>query len=202
MLVLVKIVDHEERRRDIVQVTAQIISKEGMSAATTRHIARMAQSSLGMLTHYFINKDEIVTGALNWCDERFISQLGTMYDDDFLSLDDFIPLFKSLLPLDEISDTEWRVSVNLLTHSLTHAKLVKVRKEKVEFAYAESQRFVQKLQRSGEVRDDIDDVVLSRMIVDLTFGLCINLLTFSMAERASLVEKKIELMLSMLKPEC
>jgi hypothetical protein len=113
-----------------------------------------------------------------------------------------IPLFKSLLPLDEISDTEWRVSVNLLTHSLTHAKLVKVRKEKVEFAYAESQRFVQKLQRSGEVRDDIDDVVLSRMIVDLTFGLCINLLTFSMAERASLVEKKIELMLSMLKPEC
>ena len=202
MLVLVKIVDHEERRRDIVQVTAQIISKEGMSAATTRHIAKMAQSSLGMLTHYFINKDEIVTGALNWCDERFISQLGTMYDDDFLSLDDFIPLFKSLLPLDEISDTEWRVSVNLLTHSLTHAKLVKVRKEKVEFAYAESQRFVQKLQRSGEVRDDIDDVVLSRMIVDLTFGLCINLLTFSMAERASLVEKKIELMLSMLKPEC
>jgi len=202
MLVLVKIVDHEERRRDIVQVTAQIISKEGMSAATTRHIAKMAQSSLGMLTHYFINKDEIVTGALNWCDERFISQLGTMYDDDFLSLDDFIPLFKSLLPLDEISDTEWRVRVNLLTHSLTHAKLVKVRKEKVEFAYAESQRFVQKLQRSGEVRDDIDDVVLSRMIVDLTFGLCINLLTFSMAERASLVEKKIELMLSMLKPEC
>ena len=202
MLVLVKIVDHEKRRRDIVQVTAQIISKEGMSAATTRHIARMAQSSLGMLTHYFINKDEIVTGALNWCDERFISQLGTMYDDDFLSLDDFIPLFKSLLPLDEISDTEWRVRVNLLTHSLTHAKLVKVRKEKVEFAYAESQKFVQKLQSSGEVRDDIDDVVLSRMIVDLTFGLCINLLTFSMAERASLVDKKIELMLSMLKPEC
>ena len=49
MLVLVKIVDHEKRRRDIVQVTAQIISKEGMSAATTRHIAKMAQSSLGML---------------------------------------------------------------------------------------------------------------------------------------------------------
>jgi len=54
-----------------------------------------------------------------------------MYDDDFLSLDDFIPLFKSLLPLDEISDTEWRVRVSLLTHSLTHAKLVKVRKKKL-----------------------------------------------------------------------
>jgi len=201
MLVLAKIVDHEKRRRDIVQVTAQIISKEGMSAATTRHIAKMAQSSLGILTHYFINKDEIVSGALNWCDERFISQLEAMYDDDFLNLDDFIPLFKSLLPLDETSDTEWRVRVNLLTHSLTHAKLVKVRKEKIEFFYAESKKFVQKLQSSGEVRNDIDDVVLSRMIVDLTFGLCINLLSFSMAERATIVDKKIELMLSMLKPE-
>lgn len=202
MLILVKIVDHEERRRDIIQVTAQIISKEGMSAATTRHIARMAQSSLGMLTHYFINKDEIVSGALHWCDERFISQLDTMYDDDFLSLDDFIPLFKSLFPLDEISDTEWRVRVNLLTYSLTHPELVKVRKEKIEFAYAESQRFVEKLQSSGEVRDDIDKVILSRMIVDLTFGLCINLLSYSIAERAIKVDKKISLMLSMLKPEC
>jgi len=201
MLVLAKIVDHEERRRDIVRVTAQIISKEGMSAATTRHIAKMAQSSLGMLTHYFINKDEIVSGALSWCDERFISQLDTLYNDDFLSLDDFISLFKSLLPLDDVSDTEWRVRVNLLTHSLTHPKLVKVRKERIEFAYAESERFVKKLQRSGEVRDDIDDVVLSRMIVDLTFGLCINLLSFSIAERAAKVDKKIELMLSMLKPE-
>ena len=201
MLVLAKIVDHEERRRDIMQVTAQIISKEGMSAATTRHIAKMAQSSLGILTHYFINKDEIVSGALNWCDERFISQLDMMYDDDFLSLDDFVPLFKSLLPLDETSDTEWRVRVNLLTHSLTHTKLVKVRKEKIEFAYAESKRFVKKMQSSGEIRDDIDELVLSRMIVDLTFGTCINLLSFSMSERAAKVDKKIELMLSMLKPK-
>ena len=76
-----------------------------------------------------------------------------------------------------------------------------MRKERIEFAYAESERFVKKLQRSGEVRDDIDDVVLSRMIVDLTFGLCINLLSFSIAERAAKVDKKIELMLSMLKPE-
>jgi len=60
---------------------------------------------------------------------------------------------------------------------------------------------VQKLQSSGEVRNDIDEVVLSRMIVDLTCGLCINLLSFSMAERATIVDKKIELMLSMLKPE-
>ena len=77
-----------------------------------------------------------------------------------------------------------------------------MRKEKIEFAYAESQRFVEKLQSSGEVRGDIDKVVLSRMIVDLTFGLCINLLSYSIAERAIKVDKKISLMLSMLKPEC
>ena len=198
---MAKFVDHEKKRAEIFQVTARIISNEGLSAATTRHIAKMADSSLGILTHYFINKDEILSGALNWCDERFIVRLNAMYDDKSLTLDDFIPLFKCLLPLDEVSDTEWRVRVNLLTHSLTHPQLVKERKEKIEFAYTESKKFVQKLQSSGEIRNDIDDVVLSRMVVDLTFGLCINLLSFSMEERAAKVDKKIELMLSMLKTE-
>ena len=201
ILVLAKIVDHEKKRRDIVKVTAQIISKEGMSAVTTRHIAKRANSSLGILTHYFVNKDEIVIGALNWCDERFLSRLDTMYEDEFLSLDDFIPLFKSLLPLDDFSNTEWRVRANLLTYSLTHPKLVKARQEKITFVYKTAKKLVKKLQRNGEIRDDIDSTVLSRMIVDLACGLCINLLSFSMSERHAKVDKKIELMLAMLKPD-
>ena len=39
------------------------------------------------------------------------------------------------------------------------------------------------------------------MIVDLACGLCINLLSFSMSERHAKVDKKIELMLAMLKPD-
>ncbi|MBT6579937.1 MAG: TetR/AcrR family transcriptional regulator [Cellvibrionales bacterium] len=198
---MAKIVDHEKKRRAIVKVTARIISKEGMSAVTTRHIAKMARSSLGILTHYFVNKDEIVSGALHWCDERFMSRLESMYDADNLDLDDFIPLFKTLLPLDEMSDMEWRVRANLLTHSLTHPKLVQVRKDKISHAYKKAKKFVRKLQESGEIRSDIDAVVLSKMIVDLAFGLCINLLSFSMAERRAKVDKKIELMLSILRPE-
>ena len=199
---MAKIVDHEKRRRDIIQVTARIISREGMSAATTRHIAKKANSSLGILTHYFVNKDEIVIGALNWCDKRFVSRLDQLYSDDYLGLDDFIPLFKLLLPLDEISDTEWRVRANLLTYSLTHPKLIKARQEKISYAYKTARKFVKKLQKSGEIREDIDASVLSRMIVDLAFGLCINLLSFSMTERRTKVDKKVELMLSILKPEC
>ena len=99
---MVKIVDHEEKRRTIVEVTAHIIANEGMAAVTTRRIASETGCSLGILSHYFANKDEIVLGALNWCDARINEQLGEMYSEEFLSLDHFRNLFLMLLPLDEM----------------------------------------------------------------------------------------------------
>ena len=191
---MAKIVDHEQRRKEILEVTAQIIASEGLEAVTTRRIAKASNCSLGILSHYFENKDQIVLGALNWCDERFEARLSEMYGEEFLGLTDFQPLFLTLLPLDELSDTEWRVRCNLVTYSLTHPQLKLLRKEKLDYSYDMAAKFFEKLQSEKEIRLDVDAVSLATLAVDTAFGLCINMLSFPMEERAAQVDRLLSLL--------
>lgn len=196
---MAKIVDHEQRRSDIVEVTAHIIANEGLEAVTTRRIAKESKCSLGILSHYFSNKDEIVIGALNWCDTRFEARLSELYSEEFLSLKDFTPLFLSLLPLDELSETEWRVRTNLITYSLTHEELKSLRSEKLRYSYDVASKFVEKLQNENEVRTDVDAATLAILAVDVAFGLCINLLSFDMEQRHQQIDKMFMLLGAALK---
>lgn len=58
-----KIIDHDQRRKDIVDVTWNLIVEGGIEAATMREIASRAGFANGALKHYFPGKDSIVKGA-------------------------------------------------------------------------------------------------------------------------------------------
>ena len=59
-----KIVDHDERRDEIVFAAVRIIARQGLEAATVRSIAAEAGYSSGVLDHYFRGKDDILVKAL------------------------------------------------------------------------------------------------------------------------------------------
>jgi AcrR family transcriptional regulator len=61
-----KIVDHEARRRELSAIAAGLIAGGGMEAATIREIARSSGYSKGVIEHYFDNKDELISAALDW----------------------------------------------------------------------------------------------------------------------------------------
>lgn len=67
-----KIIDHDQRRKEIVDVTWQLIVEGGIEAATMREIATRAGFANGALKHYFSGKDAIVEGAY----ERSLTSLG------------------------------------------------------------------------------------------------------------------------------
>lgn len=67
-----KIIDHDKRRNDIIDVTWQLIVEGGIEAATMREIASRAGFANGALKHYFPGKDAIITGAY----ERSLKGLG------------------------------------------------------------------------------------------------------------------------------
>jgi len=58
-----KIIDHDERRREIVAVARGIILKGGFEAATMRSIAAEAGFANGALKHYFPGKESIVAAT-------------------------------------------------------------------------------------------------------------------------------------------
>lgn len=70
-----KAIDHDQRRRDIIDVTWNLIVKGGLEAATMRGIASEAGFANGALKHYFPGKDDIITGAYRRSVERVTSRI-------------------------------------------------------------------------------------------------------------------------------
>ena len=68
-----KVIDHDQRRSDIIDVTWGLIVKGGLEVATMREIASEAGFANGALKHYFPGKDEIIQGTY----ERALGMMST-----------------------------------------------------------------------------------------------------------------------------
>lgn len=60
-----KIVDHNQRRRELVEATWQVIARRGLSGATMREIAQEAGYANGALKPYFPTKADLLEATYN-----------------------------------------------------------------------------------------------------------------------------------------
>ena len=70
-----RIVDHARRREEIARLAVQLIQDEGSESATVRRIAQAGGFSIGVLTHYFRDKDELVAFAFQWLARQSFAEL-------------------------------------------------------------------------------------------------------------------------------
>jgi AcrR family transcriptional regulator len=70
-----RIVDHARRREEIARLAVQVIQQEGSESATVRRIAQAGGFSIGVLTHYFKDKDELVAFAFQWLARQSFADL-------------------------------------------------------------------------------------------------------------------------------
>jgi AcrR family transcriptional regulator len=60
-----KIVDHEERRREVIEALWRVIAKHGIEHVSTRSVAAEAGWSRGIVDYYFDNMDELLLAGLS-----------------------------------------------------------------------------------------------------------------------------------------
>lgn len=60
-----KIVDHDQRRRELAQAAVQVIARDGLERTSTRAVANESGWTTGVLKHYFVDKDDILRRALH-----------------------------------------------------------------------------------------------------------------------------------------
>jgi len=70
-----KIVDHDCRRAEIAALTLEVIRTVGIENATIRGIGKRGGLSMGVLTHYFKSKDELLAFAFRWLSDRCFFEL-------------------------------------------------------------------------------------------------------------------------------
>lgn len=70
-----KVVDHEERRRELAGAVWRVILRDGVEGVSVREVAGEAGWSTGALRHYFGTKEDLLASAARLLEERVIHRL-------------------------------------------------------------------------------------------------------------------------------
>src|SRR5512137_714818 len=70
-----KQVDSARRRSQIASLVVDVIQREGAGSATVRRVSEAGGFSIGVITHYFRDKDELVACAFEWLAGQSFAEL-------------------------------------------------------------------------------------------------------------------------------
>lgn len=190
-------VDHDSRREEVAGAAASLIANKGLEALTTRALAKELGCSIGVLSHYFSSKEEIVIAAFRWADQRIDLRMQEAIADDSPNIESFFPVIKAGLPLDAESDLEWRVRLNLQTFALTHSDSLQAEREKNKQFRDLMTIMIAGMQAKGHVTKELSADEITSVAFDLVNGMAKNLLMCPFEEREEKAEylfKLIELL--------
>jgi len=168
-----KIVDHEQRRQELLAATWRVIARTGIVGVTTREIAREAGVSTGVLAHYFADKEELLAAALRLSHHQVYARLreGTQ---GLLGLDALRVVMLEALPLDEQRLLEAQIEANFWSLALGNAALRDLQHEEFERFWDVLHYRVCEAQKLGQIWSEIDASEVTHQLMIMVEGLSIE----------------------------
>jgi AcrR family transcriptional regulator len=117
-----KIVDHEERRRELGQAVWRVIRRDGVEGASVRSVAAEAGWSAGALRHYFATQSELLAFAMRLVVERIEGRIAAL-DRATDPRDTVEQVLHELLPLDDERRAENEVWLAFTARALIDPEL-------------------------------------------------------------------------------
>ena len=160
-----KVVDHAQRRRELVAATWAVVAAEGIEAATVRRIAEEAGCTTGRITHYFADKEEVLVAALRQvhraAGKRMLAAIGQRS-----GLEALRAVLAEALPLDQERILEWRVWLAFWGSAATSTSLQAEQHQR----YREWRGLLKRVLATAQLSADIDLDRLVDQIVALVDG--------------------------------
>lgn len=160
-----KIIDHDKRRQDIIDVTWQLIIEGGIEAATMRDIAARAGFANGALKHYFSGKAEIIMGAY----ERALTIVQTAILEtvgDKQGLDAIRAHCSAAMPLDPQRVLAERIQLEFWNHALSNPVLAELYTQHIAEWRGALQRYLDEGRAAGEITTALtDDTIMSEIML-------------------------------------
>ncbi len=150
-----KIVDHVERRREIVLATWRVIGRGGLAHATMREIAREAGYSNGVLAHYFTDRADILASALVMA-HRGVRTRTDRRIGDRRGLEALRVLMLESLPLDPARLLEARIEVSFWGEAVGNDALMKLQNEEVDGFCSRVRALLVQADEDGELAAGVD----------------------------------------------
>jgi AcrR family transcriptional regulator len=162
-----KIIDHDQRRRDIVDVTWDLIVRGGIEAATMREIAAAAGFANGALKLYFPSKEDIIAATY----ERALDMMRQYVDLEGLrGLIALREICVSSMPIDDERITAGRVLMIFWQMSLANRTMHDKYLEHVREWRGLLHRFLTEGREDGDIVTGTPDEQIVDEIVLLNAG--------------------------------
>jgi AcrR family transcriptional regulator len=192
-----KIVDHSQRRAEVLEATWRVVSRLGLEGTTTREIAREANCSTGVLAHYFKNKDEILRMALDYAHDRVrlrIIALEQRYKGVIL----LRAVLAELIPLDYQRQVQMTLEISFWGRAVANTGYRALQHNDVERWHARLRGLIEQSIAIGELPADLDPEESAAALVCFNDGLGLNAYLYPERYSAARVEALLDRELSLL----
>lgn len=165
-----KIVDHEEQRRKLSATVARVVAELGLENTTLRNVAARHGCTKGMVQHYFIDKEELLLGALTYVEDCCALRMSASAEQ-LAGLDLLHTRLAARLPLKPAIVEEWQVRLAFNTR----ATISKDMRIALSERHAQQQKVdldcLRVARKSGELKPNLNMRNSYRSLVALVFGL-------------------------------
>ena len=168
-----KIVNHEERRERIAEIVAGMMATVGVEHTTIREISRQSGYSRGFIEHYFQSKEELVSSALKWINQKSLDRAEEQLKGK-KGLAALRALNEVTLPMSDESRKEWKVRMQFWGLAAVNPEH---KKEQSKRMYIVEKMFVQYLEEAadlGEIEKDDNLVPKAHSLLHRMYGLSCN----------------------------
>lgn len=164
-----KIVDHDERRLELVDATWRIIARLGIEGATMREIATEAGFANGALKPYFPTKDTLLTFAFGHVFNRTNERIAevTAGKSGIAALRAFCI---EVLPLDEERINEARIVIPFWQKAINDPEKAAIHRDSMEQWHAAILEYLAQARKNGDVSSAVDDRSVAGHLLNMLLG--------------------------------
>ncbi|UQZ36426.1 TetR family transcriptional regulator [Paenibacillus sp. PK3_47] len=168
-----KLVNHEERRRQLAEAAWRIIRREGMEGVSVRSVAQEAGMSLGSLRHYFDTQSELLAFSMKMVSDQVNARMEALEFTDH-PVEDIERFIGELMPLDDERHTEAEVWLAFSVKAVTVPELQKLQEEVHSALYEGFTKAIYYLAARGMLKEGVDQRAEAMKLHALVDGLVLH----------------------------
>ncbi|MGY2065835.1 TetR/AcrR family transcriptional regulator [Blastococcus sp. SYSU DS0619] len=187
-----RVVDAEQRRRELAGAVWRVIRRDGVTGASVRSVAREAGTSMGALRHWFPTQDALLHFAMTLVSESVRNRIVAVVQAGEPLVTQALAVLEETLPLDEERRAEAEVWLALTARALVDADLAALRDRAAAELRDLCALVLGALADAGGVRDGLDPDLEAERLYAVLDGLALHALTRPSALPATRVRAVLE----------
>lgn len=168
-----RVVDHGQRRREIIDAYARLVAEDGVGAATTRQLASRLGIANGSLWRYFANTSELLEATLVHVLDAVNARIATHVERDS-PLDAVRHVLEELMPLTPETKLEAKVVVSFWGSATSNPASHHHRGEELIEWRGLLERLLGAAVDAGELPPTLDVALTAKLLVDTSTAAQIN----------------------------